>query len=456
MRRLLIGVVVACLVAIGMAGVAESRGVPSNCPNGVCPTIQWDRRARTPVSPIQSMPGYVCRMTNSAGRIADCGTGTLIYKDARIGGVLSCKHILSDGVGDLSVMFSSINQRYKARLVAADPRCDLSFWIIQAPPVEPCPMATDYASTGQRITLLGLGRGSYRAQRGQVRGYTKSTNMGNVFKLSGGSRGGDSGGPVLNERGELTGVLWGTERNTTFATFIGDIHAFLCADRYAFPWNADLADKKDARKHEANKSPIPSLQSPLPQRAPVDLSEVKERLDNLESQQQEQLRMIDSTTVRLDPLEATADKARQLAEGWPELQAAMKKLEITASQASSDSSKAIESVTAVASKAAKAVESAAEANATVDAALDEDAPDGLVARLRGHARKTIMGMGIVEKFGAGPLGFFGLMLAAAAWFIRRDVKDKAATGDPLAITKLRSKLAKVRARLKAARGDEEE
>ena len=437
MRRLMIGVVAACLVALGMAGVAESQ---------TCKYSAQGAEAR-------SAPGYVCRMTNSAERIADCGTGTLIYKDTRIGGVLSCKHILSGGVGKLSITFPSINQQYMARLVAADPRRDLSFWIIQAPPIEPCPMASDYASTGQQITLMGLGQGCFRAQRGQVKGYRKTTNMGSIFELSGGSRGGDSGGPVLNERGELTGVLWGTMHNTTSATFIGDIHVFLCSDRYAFPWNAELADKKDARKHEANQPLVPILQPVAPHQPapPVDLSGINASIADLRSD-------VKDNEARLAPLEATADKARQLAEGWPELQAAMKKLEISTTKATADAKTAVESVTVVADLAGDAVDIAGDANATVKAALDEDAPDGLVARIRGKVHDRLQATitaKLADKVGWSGMGIGGVIVAFVIWLVRKDVLDKARTGDPLMVTKLREKLAEARGRLKARRDEEE-
>ena len=449
--RPFLAIVADVLLALCMAGVAESQCGPSGCPGGVCPTQPQQRwqtpRAQAPAGRAQNVPGFVCRVENQnaqtrRGLISECGTGALIYKDARLGGVLTCKHILKSGVGELTVVFPSVNQRYKARLTAVDPKQDLSYWTIKSPPVEPCPMARDYASSGDAITLLGLGQGSFRAQSGRVSGYQKTT-TGNVFNLTGGSRQGDSGGPVMNERGELTGVLWGTSGRTTSATFIGDIHAFLCKDRYAFPWNAKLADNKDARQQEASRPPVPIQQAPLPQQQapPVDLSGVNARIADLEAD-------VRANEDRLAPLESTADKARQLAEEWPELEERLQAVSNRASNADMSNLQA-------AGDMAKAKEDAADANAKVDAALDEDAPDGLVARFKGQARETIMGMGIVEKFGTGPLGVFGLALAFAAWWIRRDIKDKIATGDPLAITKLRERLAEMRGRLKA-RGDEEE
>ncbi len=460
--RPLLATVAGVLLALCMAGVAESQCGPDGCPTGMCPTQprqqwqqpQWKRLPRTPIPAIQSrVPGFVCRMENQnaqtrRGLISECGTGALIYKDARVGGVLTCKHILKGGVGELTVTFPSVNQRYKARLIAVDPKQDLSYWTIKSPPVEPCRMASDYASAGDAITLLGLGQGSFRAQSGRVDGYRKTT-TGNVFNLTGASRQGDSGGPVMNERGELTGVLWGTDKRITWATFIGDIHTFLCAERYAFPWNAKLADNKDARKQEANKPIVPERKkAPLPQffgdwssQQPVDLSGVNAAIADLRAG-------VKANEARFAPLEATADKARQLVEEWPELEERLQAVSNRASNADMSNLQA-------AGDMAKAKEDAADAKASIDAALDEDAPDGLIARARSRARETILNMGIVEKFGAGPLGIFGLLLAAAAWWIRRDIKDKAATGDPLTITKLRVKLAEMRGRAKAARDEEE-
>ena len=45
--------------------------------------------------------------------------------------------------------------------------------------------------------------------------------------LTGSARDGDSGGPVLNQHGELVGVLWGTDGRTVHATYCGRIRRFL-------------------------------------------------------------------------------------------------------------------------------------------------------------------------------------------------------------------------------------
>ena len=485
--RPLLAIVAGVLLALCLAGVAESRDVgdavpfrlmgtndcpPGGCPGGECPTqpqppqwrpgqqtprspygIQWKANGVNAPAPRQAMPGFVCRVENQnaqsrRGLISECGTGALIYKDARLGGVLTCKHILVGGVGELVVIFPSVNQRYKARLTAVDPKQDLSYWTIKSPPMAPCPMASDYASSGDAITLLGLGQGSFRAQRGRVSGYQKTT-TGNVFNLTGGSRQGDSGGPVLNERGELTGVLWGTSGRTTSATFIGDIHAFLCKDRYAFPWNADLAAKKAALAAEAarpdfSEMRLPGERPPLPQQPPVDLSGVNARIADLEAD-------VRANEDRLAPLEVTADKARQLVEQWAPLQAEMKKLEASAmdarhgaASAAVDAKMAMESVTEVAGLAGEAVSIAGDANATVKAALDEDAPDGLVARIRAKVHdklESTLTAKLAAKVGlpTGPMfGIVGVALALGFWFLKREV-DRAQGGQQTLAQRLADK-----------------
>ncbi|HLA85985.1 MAG TPA: serine protease, partial [Thermoguttaceae bacterium] len=45
--------------------------------------------------------------------------------------------------------------------------------------------------------------------------------------LTGAARQGDSGGPVFNSRGELVGILWGTDGRTVVATQCGRLHVVL-------------------------------------------------------------------------------------------------------------------------------------------------------------------------------------------------------------------------------------
>jgi hypothetical protein len=104
----------------------------------------------------------------------------------------------------------------------------------------------------------------------------------------------------------------------------------------------------------------------------------------------------------------------------------------------------------VAGKATEAVQRAAETKADLDAALDEDAPGGLLgklkARLDDRLESTVTGKVaafIAEKsgwsmpalLGAGG-GVVGLLAVVLVLLVRKDIKDKVETGDPLLIEKI--------------------
>ncbi len=432
------------ILALCMAAVGESQGT---CPGGVCPVQPQQQWRGTQQQPRQ----FVCRIYNQLGREQSIGSGTLVSKGQGYGVVLTCAHLFDEGTGKISLRFPGGN-RYTGAVIAKNRKHDLAFLKVTPRPTEPLAvLARDYAKQGERITHAGYGRdGRYLEVAGTVIGYRKwrGNDKAEILDVTGGSRQGDSGGPILNAQGEVIGVLATTDDKTTQGTFNGRVCAFAMENRYLFPWNADLAEKKDNNKLEASR---PIQQPPLPrqQAPPVDLSEVKQRLGNLESQQAEQLKLIDDTAKRIAPLEATADKARQLAEQWPELQAAMADLErVTttatgqATQAAESARVAVDSVTAVAGKATEAVESAAETKAEVDAALDEDAPDGLMARIRSRVHDRVaesMTAKLAARAGmpVGQMaGILGIGFGIVIWLVRKDILDKAKTGDPLFIEKI--------------------
>ena len=471
MRSLMIGVLAIFILLPGTIVVLAESQCDKNgsCPGGVCPTQprqQWQAPQRIQRAPVRrAIRAFVCRIRNTTRRSARknsyCyGSGTLIAKGRDYGVVVTARHIFDDGTDDLTVHFPD-GQVCSAKPIVIGRKSDLACLLVTPRPNSPiATIATDYPKQGERLSFAGYGKdGQYREVSGTLIGYcgeNKSNSASNMIDMTGGARQGDSGGPLLNSAGELVGVISSTDARTTQGTYNGQLCKFVAENRYLFPWNADLADKKDARKHEANKPPdfgpirLPGEQPPQ-QAPPVDLSQINKQLSDLAILQKDNRQLIDYQTTRLTDLESTADKARQLAEGWPELQAAMKKLEITVGQASENGNKAVESVTAVAglaseavSIAGEAVSIAGEANATVDAALDEDAPDGLVARLRSRIHDRLQST-ITAKLAAkaglpvGPMfGLIAIAIVAGFWFLKREV-DRAQNGQQILAQRLADK-----------------
>jgi hypothetical protein len=90
--------------------------------------------------------------------------------------------------------------------------------------------------------------------------------------ISGHARGGDSGGPVFNERGRLVGVLWGTDGKEVVCVQAGRLHLLLdaAAPARTFQQQADVVSipieqlpEADARQTaEWQRSPTPPKEPP--------------------------------------------------------------------------------------------------------------------------------------------------------------------------------------------------
>ncbi|TWT30349.1 Serine protease Do-like HtrA [Posidoniimonas corsicana] len=210
----------ACSIAATLAMVAACRG---QCPGGQCrPPGGWQsapapqpRWRAVPVGP--NITAAVCRVRNRLGGGDAIGSGTLVHVEAGRAYVLTCRHLLDDGVGDLSVQFPD-EAATPAKVFATDDAHDLAVLATTVPRTRPV-RVTEYADS-RTLVAIGLGGdGRLRAVRGELAG--RSTPQGASYPslvMHGAVRPGDSGGPVLNERGLVVGVVWGARGQTTYAT----------------------------------------------------------------------------------------------------------------------------------------------------------------------------------------------------------------------------------------------
>jgi len=185
------------------------------------------------VSPgVAQTPGKpgVCRVSNTiAGDGTYYGSGTVVDVDAADGAalVLTCWHIFRPGTGQVGVCVGG--RCAVGRLVRVDEAWDLAAVQISATGLPPMPVAADSPARGEALTACGFGRGTFRCVAGRVLGYVATETAGSreTLEIAAAVRDGDSGGPVLNGRGELVGVVWGSDRGITEATCVGPIRRFL-------------------------------------------------------------------------------------------------------------------------------------------------------------------------------------------------------------------------------------
>ncbi len=178
---------------------------------------------------IAPAPPAAVRVIHTLGPCQSYGSGTIIHDDGHRTVVLSCAHLFREGTGQVQVRLRD-GRTVAARPKAIDTTWDLSALEIDSLGIAPIRLATVAPLPGQRLQSCGSGpNGAYQCSTGAVQGYANGSNTKTyeTLCLTGSARDGDSGGPVLNQRGELVGVLWGTDGRTVHATYCGRIRKFL-------------------------------------------------------------------------------------------------------------------------------------------------------------------------------------------------------------------------------------
>jgi S1-C subfamily serine protease/Tfp pilus assembly protein PilF len=192
------------------------------------------------------------------------GRGTGWLADAEKKWLITCHHVVGDAK-QVDVIFPVFDsgklitdreyyqrefrrQRVAGRVVRRDPSRDLALIELESVPdrIKPLPLV-EQTRPGERVLLIGNRsdlEGLWGCTTGQVRqlfrtqdGYpwrTERLGKGATFlALQAPIHEGDSGGPVINERGELAGmtaaILWPAQK-TAAAIAASDIRSFLCSD----------------------------------------------------------------------------------------------------------------------------------------------------------------------------------------------------------------------------------
>ena len=161
---------------------------------------------------------------------ASLGSGVLVDANHEQAIVLTNWHVVRDSRSAVLVQFPDGFQT-AGSVVRMDEAWDLAAVVIWKPPAIPVPLASSPPAPGDLLTIAGYGRGPYRAQTGRCTEYlSPGTGYPKEFvELSAGARQGDSGGPILNERGELAGVLFGQNSGRTIGSCSTRLRTFLAS-----------------------------------------------------------------------------------------------------------------------------------------------------------------------------------------------------------------------------------
>jgi hypothetical protein len=165
------------------------------------------------------------------------GSGTLVDVNEQMGLVVTNWHVVAGGRGQITVKFPD-GFESPAQVLKTDRDWDLAALAIRRPNVAPVRVSSQAPQPGEMLTIAGYGPGKYRSVSGPCTQYVAP---GTAFpyemvELKARARQGDSGGPILNSRGELAGVLFGEGGGTTSGSYCGRVHLFLSGMRSPAPF----------------------------------------------------------------------------------------------------------------------------------------------------------------------------------------------------------------------------
>jgi hypothetical protein len=186
----------------------------------------WNQHAARTSQP-QVHPAVARIVAPGSGSIS-YGSGTLVYADERYGLVITNWHVINEATGPISVHFP--DGFYSLGSVeSVDRDWDLAAIAIHKPNARPVPLANEAPRPGEMLTIAGYGSGTYRAVSGPCTQYVApgETFPFEMVEVAVSARQGDSGGPILNSRGELAGVLFGEGHGRTSGSYCGRVRWFL-------------------------------------------------------------------------------------------------------------------------------------------------------------------------------------------------------------------------------------
>jgi hypothetical protein len=188
------------------------------------------------------------------------GSGSLVAVNDASGLVLTNWHVVRDAAGQVGVIFPD-GFRSAATVARVDRDWDLAALVIWRPNVPPIPLSSQAPRPGDMLTIAGYGSGPYRAISGRCTEYVAPAEKlpYEMIELDAPARQGDSGGPILNSRGELAGVLFGSAFGRTTGSYCGRVRGFMASVDGDFQrLSAQMMLARQARRDPPPLAAIPS------------------------------------------------------------------------------------------------------------------------------------------------------------------------------------------------------
>ncbi len=188
----------------------------------------WAQPAFTPAPSFSGPHPAVVRVVAPERDGTAYGSGALVAVNESSGLVVTNWHVVRDAAGPITVFFPD-GFHSGAYLLRTDRDWDLAALAIRRPNVQPIALSNEAPRPGEMLTIAGYGSGSYRAVTGRLTQYVSpgGNQPFEMIELAAPARDGDSGGPILNRRGELAGTLFGSAFGRTTGSYCGRLRWFL-------------------------------------------------------------------------------------------------------------------------------------------------------------------------------------------------------------------------------------
>ena len=184
---------------------------------------------------------YIVRIIAFDSNGQSFGTGSYIGTYGEYGVILTNWHVVSEANGLVHVHFPSGFSSFGAR-IQGDRQWDLALIAISKPPqsIPTLAISKTPAKRGDPLWIVGFGSGSYRMASGECVRYMAleqprdgSPALNDIIEVSVSARKGDSGGPILNQKGELAGVFFGSDMiRHTAGSYSGRVSQFLVSTQH--------------------------------------------------------------------------------------------------------------------------------------------------------------------------------------------------------------------------------
>lgn len=203
-------------------------------------------------------------------RTRSLGSGVVVRWAGRVV-ILTARHVVGTARTVLIRLFNG--REYRATVLKVDGYWDCAVLqpVETMEGVEPAEIEFGEAAMqhdGDRLESCGLGPdGKLAVNGGRFLGYRKSSQSKNTpddwMVISGHARGGDSGGPVFNERGRVVGILWGTDSREVVCVQPGRLHATIAeAVKFYHQNSTTEAGRMVPVAWGDNRNPTPPLPEP--------------------------------------------------------------------------------------------------------------------------------------------------------------------------------------------------